>query len=80
MKLLQSAIARLNKKKNGKSVLFRIQKFHKKCNYFKNRLNKVRDKMVTSGFGVEDFTSQPDLRAAVLQKTPLYDGMEQFKL
>lgn len=79
-KFLEGAVSRLNRKYAGQKALFAIQKVRKKCDYMRNRFNQVRDKMLSSGFGIEDLTSKPDLRATVLSKFPLYEAMEQFML
>ena len=79
-RFLEGAVCRLNKKYAGQKVLFTIQKVRKKCDYMRNRFNQVKDKMLSSGFGIEHLTSKPDLRATVLPKFPLYEAMEPFML
>ena len=75
-RFLERAALRLNKKYQGEKKLFTAAKIRKKCDYMKRRFKEVRDRMISSGFGVEELTSKPDLRATVLAKFPLYEAME----
>ena len=80
-KFLAGAFARLNWKYKGEQEQFSIAQIRRKCDYMKARFNQVYDEMERqSGFGVEEITTKPDLRATTLAKFPLYEAMAPFML